>query len=54
MRLIVPRTISGMSTQAWVVISPEMMAMPVLTMVSQATRARGSCLMMASRIASEI
>ena len=48
------RVRSSMSTQASVVISPETIATPVLTMVSQATRARGSWARMASRTASEI
>jgi hypothetical protein len=48
------RTISGMSTRAVVVISPAIRAMPVVTRVSQATRANLSCPMMASKMASEI
>jgi hypothetical protein len=36
---MVCRTTSGMSTQEEVVISPAIMAMPVVTEVSQATRA---------------
>jgi hypothetical protein len=43
-----------MSTHAVVVISPATMAMPVLTIVSHATRAFGSWAMRPSRIASEI
>ena len=54
MPLIVSRTTDGMSTYAWVVISPATMAMPVVTSVSQATRDIGSCSRMASRIESEI
>ncbi len=53
MSVMVLRTMSGYSTLAPVVISPEMMAMPVFTMVSQATRERGSCSSRASRMASE-
>jgi hypothetical protein len=37
-----------------VVISPAMMASPVVTSVSQATRPIGSCARIASRIESEI
>src|SRR5690554_2125168 len=54
MSLITPRTRSSRSTQALVVTSPAMMATPVLTMVSQATRAYLSWAMMASSTASEI
>ncbi len=39
--------------RAVVVISPAITAMPVVTSVSQATRAFGSWVRMASRIASE-
>jgi hypothetical protein len=52
--LIVSRTIFGISTYAVVVISPATMASPVVTMVSHATLAIGSCSRMASRIESEI
>ena len=48
------RTLVPSSAQADVVISPATTATPVFTSVSQATRARLSCAMMASRIASEI
>ncbi len=54
MSLMVRRTTLGMSTQVVVVISPAMMAMPVLTRVSHATRQPGSSAMQASRMASEI
>src|SRR5210317_1857919 len=54
MLMIVPRTISSRSTQADVVTSPAMIAIPVLTSVSQATRAFGSSARIASRTASEI
>src|SRR5690554_4885857 len=54
MSLITPRTSSSRSTQALVVTSPTIMATPVLTMVSQATRAYLSWAMMASSTASEI
>ena len=48
------RTISGISTYALsVVTSPATCTRPVVTMVSTATRAVGSCSRMASRIASE-
>ena len=43
-----------MSTQAEVVTSPATITMPVLTRVSQATRALVSCCRMASSTASEI
>src|SRR5882762_11510039 len=45
---------SGMWTYVEVVISPATMAMPVVTMVSHATRAAGSLARIASRTASEI
>ncbi|MNN38138.1 hypothetical protein D3C81_1521200 [compost metagenome] len=48
------RTISSRSTQAEVVTSPAMIATPVFTRVSQATRAYLSWVMMASSTASEI
>src|SRR6266487_3097 len=51
---MVPRTMSGMWTYVEVVISPATTAMPVVTSVSQATRAAGSLAMIASRTASEI
>ncbi len=54
MSTITPRTISSRSTQASVVTSPATMATPVLTSVSQATRAFLSCASMASSTASEI
>ena len=41
MRAIVSRTMSGRWTYAVVVISPAMTARPVVTSVSQATRAGG-------------
>src|SRR5690625_4521157 len=47
------RAMSSTSIHASVVISPAMMATPVLTMVSQATRARLSCARMASSMASD-
>ncbi len=47
------RMTSGNSMRAVVVISPAMTTKPVLTIVSQATRAFGSSARMASRIASE-
>ena len=43
MSQMTPRTISSRSTQASVVTSPATIATPVLTSVSQATRARLSC-----------
>src|SRR5690606_24777656 len=52
--LITLRTRSSRSTQALAVISPPMIATPVLTMVSQATRASLSSARMASSTASEI
>jgi hypothetical protein len=51
---MVSRTILGISTYAFVVISPATMARPVVTIVSQATRDMGSSARMASRTASEI
>src|SRR5206468_6941791 len=51
---MVPRTMSGMWTYVVVVISPATTAIPVVTSVSQATRAVGSLPMMASSTASEI
>ena len=48
------RVSASRSIQALVVTSPATMATPVLTMVSQATRARGSCARIASSTASEI
>src|SRR3989339_602855 len=51
---MVSRTITGKSSWAVVVISPAIMARPVVTRVSQATRANLSWAMMASKIASEI
>src|SRR5207244_5525799 len=45
---------SGMWTYVEVVISPATTAMPVVTSVSQATRAAGSLAMIASMTASEI
>ena len=54
MSRMVSRTICGMSTQAVVVISPAITAMPVVTSVSQATRAAVSWVRMASSTASEI
>jgi hypothetical protein len=53
-RFRTPRTTSGISTYASVVTSPETMATPVVTIVSTATRLRGSWVSMASRIPSEI
>ena len=54
MSRMVSRTMFGMSTQAVVVISPAITAMPVVTSVSQATRAAVSWVRMASSTASEI
>jgi hypothetical protein len=51
---MVPRTISGMWTYVSVVISPATTASPVVTSVSQATRAAGSLVRIASSTASEI
>ncbi|KAG1318435.1 hypothetical protein G6F63_015214 [Rhizopus arrhizus] len=48
------RVSASRSIQALVVISPATMATPVLTMVSQATRARWSWVRIASSTASEI
>src|SRR4051794_23119526 len=45
---------TGMSTQALVVISPATTTMPVFASDSHATRAFGSCAKMPSRIASEM
>src|SRR5699024_4478829 len=50
----VSRTIFGMSTYAFVVISPMTMTIPVVQHVSHATQLMGSCSISASRIASEI
>src|SRR6185295_18907375 len=54
MRAIVARTMSGTGTYVVVVISPATQARPVVTSVSQATRAFGSSARMASRMASEM
>ena len=54
MSQMTPRTSSSRSIQARVVISPATTATPVLTRVSQATRARGSRASSASSTASEI
>src|SRR3569623_656128 len=54
MSVMTLRTSASRSTQAEVVISPAMIATPVLTRVSQATRARLSCIRIASNTASEI
>src|SRR6185312_13479095 len=54
MFLIVSRAMSWMSTYVSVVISPETTTRPVLTSVSQATRALGSSRRTASRTPSEI
>src|SRR3954454_23897979 len=51
---IVPRTMSAMSTYPAVVTSPAMCTCPVVISVSTATRLRGSCSSIASRIASLI
>src|SRR5438128_2492048 len=51
---MVLRTIDGKSTYVFVVISPEIMARPVVTSVSHATRPSGSSARTASRIESEI
>ena len=48
------RTTSGTSTYALEVTSPATTAMPVETMVSQATRLLGSWAIISSRTASEI
>ena len=52
--LIVSRTTVGISTTAFVVISPATTTNPVVTIVSQATLLFGSCASIASRIASDI
>ncbi|MCY1450336.1 hypothetical protein D9M71_671350 [compost metagenome] len=54
MSMMTLRTSSSRSTQAEVVTSPAMIATPVFTRVSQATRAYLSLAMMASSTASEI
>ena len=54
MPLMVVRMMSGMSTHEEVVISPATNARPVVTSVSQATRAALSSVMIASRMESEI
>src|SRR5205807_1460063 len=54
MRLMVARTMSGTCTYVDVVISPATHARPVVTSVSQATRAVGSSTRIASRTASEM
>src|ERR1051325_1399645 len=54
MSTMTSRTSCSRSTQAEVVTSPATMATPVLTRVSQATRACLSWVMMASSTASEI
>ncbi len=54
MSMMTLRTRSSRSTQASVVTSPATIATPVLTSVSQATRARLSCARIASSTASEI
>ena len=54
MSWITERTSFGMSTYAFVVISPATTARPVVTSVSQATRLILSCASMASSTASEI
>ena len=54
MSLMTPRTRSSRSIHDVVLISPETMATPVFTIVSQATRAYLSSLMIASSTASEI
>src|SRR4051812_16700490 len=54
MRSTVSRTIDAMSTYPAVVTSPAMCTWPVVIMVSTATRLRGSCASIASRIESLI
>jgi hypothetical protein len=54
MRRTVSRTIEAMSTYPAVVTSPAMCTWPVVIRVSTATRLRGSCASMASRIESLI
>ncbi len=54
MRVMVLRTILGMSIHALVVTSPATMAKPVFTNVSTATRAWGSFSISASTTPSEI
>src|SRR5690606_7367386 len=54
MSQIVFRAIVGMSTYALVEISPATMQRPVVTSVSHATRASGSCSRIASSTESEI
>src|SRR5919112_737366 len=54
MRSTVSRTIVAMSTYPAVVTSPAMCTWPVVIIVSTATRLRGSCASMASRIESLI
>src|SRR3954447_9939285 len=54
MRRTVSRTIEAMSTYPAVVTSPAMWTWPVVIIVSTATRLRGSCSSMASRIESLI
>src|SRR5437773_12223215 len=54
MRLMVARTMSGTCTYVDVVISPATHARPVVTSVSQATRAVGSSARIASSTASEM
>src|SRR6185312_14712390 len=54
MSAMVERTMSGIETYVQVVISPATHARPVVTSVSQATRAAGSSARIASRTPSEI
>ena len=54
MSLITLRVIVSKSTQASVLTSPEIIATPVFTIVSQATRANLSFAIIASKTASEI
>ncbi len=54
MSRMVDRTISGMSRLAEVVISPATSASPVVSIVSQATREKGSAARARSRTASDI
>src|SRR3954453_14472240 len=54
MRSTVSRTIEAMSTDPAVVTSPAMCTWPVVIMVSTATRLRGSCASIASRMESLI
>ena len=54
MSFTTPRTMAGTSTQAFVVISPQTMIVPVVVAVSHATREFTSWRRHSSSIASEI